>query len=60
VAVVMEGYVNRVSTRKVDRLVEQLGSCCLTEQRTMAVIVVRPEAGSLPGPMLYSEVRCAA
>ena len=37
VAVVMEAYVNGVSTRKVDRLVEQLGISGMTKDRVSAV-----------------------
>ena len=37
VAVVMEAYVNGVSTRKVDRLVEQLGIGGMTKDRVSAV-----------------------
>jgi transposase-like protein len=33
VAVVLEAYVNGVSTRKVDRLVEQLGIAGMTKDR---------------------------
>jgi putative transposase len=37
VAVVMEAYVNGVSTRKVDRLVEQLGISTMTKDRVSAL-----------------------
>jgi putative transposase len=37
VAVVMEAYVNGVSTRKVDRLVEQLGISGMTKDRVSAL-----------------------
>jgi transposase-like protein len=37
VAVVMEAYVNGVSTRKVDRLVEQLGIHGMTKDRVSAI-----------------------
>jgi transposase-like protein len=37
VAVVMEAYVNGVSTRKVDRLVEQLGIAGMTMDRVSAL-----------------------
>jgi putative transposase len=37
VAVVMEAYVNGVSTRKVDRLVEQLGIGGMTKDRVSAI-----------------------
>jgi transposase-like protein len=37
VAVVMEAYVNGVSTRKVDRLVEQLGVHGMTKDRVSAI-----------------------
>ncbi len=37
VAVVMEAYVNGVSTRKVDRLVEQLGIAGMTKDRVSAL-----------------------
>ncbi len=37
VAVVMEAYVNGVSTRKVDRLVEQLGISGMTKDRVSAI-----------------------
>lgn len=37
VAVVMEAYVNGVSTRKVDRLVEQLGIQTMTKDRVSAL-----------------------
>ena len=37
VAVVIEAYVNGVSTRKVDRLVEQLGIAGMTEDRVSAI-----------------------
>jgi putative transposase len=37
VAVVMEAYVNGVSTRKVDRLVEQLGITGMTKDRVSAL-----------------------
>jgi transposase-like protein len=37
VAVVMEAYVNGVSTRKVDRLVEQLGIAGMTKDRVSAI-----------------------
>ena len=37
VAVVMEAYVNGVSTRKVDRLVEQLGIHGMTKDRVSAL-----------------------
>jgi transposase-like protein len=36
-AVVMEAYVNGVSTRKVDRLVEQLGIEGMTKDRVSAI-----------------------
>ena len=37
VSVVMEAYVNGVSTRKVDRLVEQLGIAAMSEDRVSAL-----------------------
>ena len=37
VAVVLEAYVNGVSTRKVDRLVEQLGIDGMTKDRVSAL-----------------------
>ncbi|MEA2187382.1 MAG: putative transposase [Solirubrobacteraceae bacterium] len=37
VAVVMEAYINGVSTRKVDRLVEQLGIHGMTKDRVSAI-----------------------
>jgi transposase-like protein len=37
VAVVLEAYVNGVSTRKVDRLVEQLGIEGMTKDRVSAI-----------------------
>src|SRR5204862_7432546 len=37
VAVVLEAYVNGVSTRKVDRLVEQLGIDAMTKDRVSAL-----------------------
>src|ERR1700736_5097356 len=37
VAVVLEAYVNGVSTRKVDRLVEQLGIAGMTKDRVSAL-----------------------
>src|SRR5487761_1153540 len=37
VAVVMEAYVNGVSTRKVDRLVEQLGISGMSKDRVSAI-----------------------
>ncbi len=37
VALVAEAYVNRVSTRKVDRLVEQLGIVRMTKDRVSAL-----------------------
>src|SRR5881275_333332 len=37
VAVVLEAYVNGVSTRKVDRLVEQLGIDAMTKDRVSAI-----------------------
>jgi len=37
VAVVMEAYVNGVSTRKVDRLVEQLGIAAMSKDRVSAL-----------------------
>ncbi len=37
VAVVLEAYVNGVSTRKVDRLVEQLGIEAMTKDRVSAM-----------------------
>jgi putative transposase len=58
VAVVMEAYVNGVSTRKVDRLVEQLGISGMTKDRVSALCRAldgqvtafrsRPLAGSCP------------
>ena len=36
-AVVLEAYVNGVSTRKVDRLVEQLGIAGMTKDRVSAL-----------------------
>jgi transposase-like protein len=43
VAVVMEAYVNGVSTRKVDRLVEQLGIGGMTKDRVSALCRVLDE-----------------
>src|SRR6202049_2991281 len=43
VAVVMEAYVNGVSTRKVDRLVEQLGIGGMTKDRVSAICRVLDE-----------------
>ena len=37
VAVVMEAYVNGVSTRKVDRLVEQLGIASMSKDRVSRI-----------------------
>jgi putative transposase len=58
VAVVLEAYVNGVSTRKVDRLVEQLGIAGMTKDRVSALCRVldeqvavfreRPLEGSYP------------
>src|SRR5207248_7572182 len=58
VAVVLEAYVNGVSTRKVDRLVEQLGIAGMTKDRVsalckaldehVAVFRERPLEGSYP------------
>lgn len=58
VAVVLEAYVNGVSTRKVDRLVEQLGIAGMTKDRVsalcralddqVAVFRGRPLEGSYP------------
>ena len=58
VAVVLEAYVNGVSTRKVDRLVEQLGIAGMTKDRVSALCRAldeqvtafreRPLEGSLP------------
>jgi putative transposase len=58
VAVVLEAYVNGVSTRKVDRLVEQLGIAGMTKDRVsalcraldeqVAVFGERPLEGSYP------------
>jgi putative transposase len=58
VAVVMEAYVNGVSTRKVDRLVEQLGISGMTKDRVstlcraldekVAVFRSRPLTGDYP------------
>src|SRR6202521_659959 len=58
VAVVLEAYVNGVSTRKVDRLVEQLGIAAMTKDRVSALCRVldeqvavfreRPLEGSYP------------
>jgi putative transposase len=58
VAVVMEAYVNGVSTRKVDRLIEQLGIAGMTKDRVSAlcraldeqvrVFRERPLEGSYP------------
>jgi putative transposase len=43
VAVVLEAYVNGVSTRKVDRLVEQLGIAGMTKDRVSALCRVLDE-----------------
>src|SRR5438105_3020699 len=53
VTVVLEAYVNGVSTRKVDRLVEQLGIAGMTKDRVSALCrardgLRRPQ-GALPG-----------
>jgi putative transposase len=58
VSVVMEAYVNGVSTRKVDRLVEQLGISSMTKDRVSALcralderveaFRTRPLAGEYP------------
>ena len=59
VAVVLEAYVNGVSTRKVDRLVEQLGIDGMTKDRVSAICRAldqqvelfrqRPLEGAYPG-----------
>jgi putative transposase len=66
VAVVMEAYVNGVSTRKVDRLVEQLGISGMTKDRVSALCRAldgqvtafrsRPLAGSYPYLWLDAKV----
>ena len=66
VAVVMEAYVNGVSTRKVDRLVEQLGIGGMTKDRVsalcrglderVAAFRERPLEGCLPVPVARCEV----
>ena len=51
VAVVMEAYVNGVSTRKVDRLVEQLGIHGMSKDRVSALcraLSVHSSASSVP------------
>jgi putative transposase len=48
VAVVLEAYVNRVSTRKVDRLVEQLGIDGMTKDRVSALCRAL-DVGAVPG-----------
>jgi transposase-like protein len=73
VAVVLEAYVNGVSTRKVDRLVEQLGIAGMTKDRVSAlcrlldeqvrVFRERPLEGSYPYLWLdakHVKVRSAA
>jgi transposase-like protein len=45
VAVVLEAYVNGVSTRKVDRLVEQLGIAGMSKDRVSALCRALDEAG---------------
>ncbi len=66
VAVVMEAYVNGVSTRKVDRLVEQLGISGMTKDRVsalcrgldeqVAVFRSRPLTGEYPYLWLDAKV----
>jgi putative transposase len=71
VAVVLEAYVNGVSTRKVDRLVEQLGIAGMTKDRVsalcraldqhVAVFRERPLEGAYPYLWLdakHVKVRC--
>jgi putative transposase len=67
VAVVMEAYVNGVSTRKVDRLVEQLGIHGMTKDRVSVLCRSldeqveafrrRPLEGEHPYLWLYAKVR---
>jgi hypothetical protein len=67
VAVVMEAYVNGVSTRKVDRLVEQLGISGMTKDHVSAICrgldgaprgVSRAAVGGrLPVPVVRRQVR---
>ena len=45
VAVVLEAYVNGVSTRKVDRLVEQLGIQGMSKDRVSALCRTLDEHG---------------
>ena len=49
VAVVLEAYVNRVSTRKVDRLLEQLGIEGMTKDRVSALCRGLGERGPVTG-----------
>jgi putative transposase len=66
VAVVMEAYVNGVSTRKVDRLVEQLGIGAMSKDRVSAICRAldeqvaafreRPLEGSFPYLWLDAKV----
>ncbi len=48
VSVVMEAYVNEVSTCKVDRLVEQLGIASMSKDRVSALCRDLDERGSAP------------
>jgi putative transposase len=67
VAVVMEAYVNGVSTRKVDRLVEQLGISGMSKDRVSAIcrgldervaaFRERPLEGAYPYLWLDAKVR---
>jgi putative transposase len=67
VAVVLEAYVNGVSTRKIDRLVEQLGIGGMTKDRVSALCRVldervevfrrRPLEGAYPYLWLDAKVR---
>jgi putative transposase len=64
VAVVLEAYINGVSTRKVDRLVEQLGIDGMTKDRVSALCGAldeqvelfrqRPLEGAYPYPYPYT------
>jgi transposase-like protein len=57
VAVVMEAYVNGVSTRKVDRFVEQLGIGAMTQDlmKTCDTSAGKLRLGAYAPPALLSE-----
>jgi hypothetical protein len=66
VAVVMEAYVNGVSTRKVDRLVEQLGIHGMSKDRVSAlcrelypdVVDGLENEGGVPSRLIKDRCRC--